>query len=161
MTKEDVIVALHEVKDPEIPGISLVDVGIITNIEVRSDNDGKVTMTPTFVGCPAIHMMRDETEAAVRGLGVDNVEVVVTFDEPWDTNKITEAGLKALHKHGLAPPERYDDTVELKLDVLNDAKCPFCGSRNTDLKSPFGPTLCRSLHYCNNCSQAFESFKPV
>ena len=161
MTRDDVIDALKHVYDPEIPTISLVDMGIITSVEIRNDDDVKVTMTPTFVGCPAIDVMRKDAELAVRGLGVDHVEVEVNYDEPWSTNKLTDAGRAALLKHGLAPAEPYDETIEWKLDVLNNTQCPYCGSRDTTLKSPFGPTLCRSLHYCNNCLQAFEGFKPV
>ena len=161
MTNEQILDALQEVKDPEIPTISLVDMGIITGVEVRSDNDVHVTMTPTFVGCPAIDVMRREAEEAVRGLGIENVTVEGNYDEPWSTNKLTDRGREMLLKHGLAPPDPYDETVELKLDVLNNTKCPFCGSPDTTMKSPFGPTLCRSLHYCNNCLQAFEGFKPV
>jgi ring-1,2-phenylacetyl-CoA epoxidase subunit PaaD len=160
MTRNDVIEALHGVRDPEIPTISVVDMGIITDVEVRSDDDVHVTMTPTFVGCPAIDVMRRDVLEAVKGLGVDHVTVDVTFDEPWSTNRLTEAGRAALLKHGLAPPEPFE-TLTLKLDVLNNVACPYCGSRDTDLKSPFGPTLCRSLHYCNACHQAFEGFKPV
>lgn len=160
MNAQDIYDALQSVRDPEIPTISVVDMGIITNVIVRSDDDVHVTMTPTFVGCPAIDYMRRDVEAAVKGLGVTNVTVDVTFDAPWTTNRITEAGKKALLQHGLAPPEHFD-TLTLNLEVLNNVACPFCGSHNTDLKSPFGPTLCRSLHYCNACRQAFEGFKPV
>ena len=117
-------------------------------------------MTPTFVGCPAIDYMRRDVESAVTGLGIANVTVDVTFDSPWTTNRISEKGKAALLKHGLAPPEHFE-TLTLSLDVLNNVACPLCGSRNTELKSPFGPTLCRSLHYCNACSQAFEGFKPL
>lgn len=161
MTTEQIYTALHSVTDPEIPTISLVDMGVITGVEIISDDNVRVTMTPTFVGCPAIDVMRADTEAAIRALGVKDVNVEVNFDEPWTTNRLTEAGREALLKHGLAPPEPFDNTVELKLEVLNNTKCPFCGSHDTDLKSPFGPTLCRSLHYCNSCSQAFEGFKPI
>lgn len=160
MTRDDVYQALHAVRDPEIPTISVVDMGIITDVDVRSDDDVHVTMTPTFVGCPAIDVMRRDVLDAVKGLGVDHVTVDVTFDVPWSTNRLTEAGRAALLKHGLAPPEPFE-TLTLKLDVLNNVACPYCGSRDTDLKSPFGPTLCRSLHYCNSCRQAFEGFKPV
>jgi ring-1,2-phenylacetyl-CoA epoxidase subunit PaaD len=161
VTYDEIITALHTVKDPEIPTISLVDMGIITGVEIRSDNDVKVTMTPTFVGCPAINVMRSDAEAAVRGLGIDHVEVDVNFDEPWTTNRLSEAGRAALLKHGLAPPEPFDNTIVLNLDILQETACPYCGSKNTVMRSPFGPTLCRSLHYCNNCLQAFEGFKPV
>jgi ring-1,2-phenylacetyl-CoA epoxidase subunit PaaD len=161
VTKQMIVEALKDVYDPEIPTLSLVDMGIITGVEIRGEDDVKVTMTPTFVGCPAIDVMRKDAEEAVRGLGISNVEIEVNFDEPWSTNKLTDAGRAALLKHGLAPAEPYDETIELQLDVLNNTKCPYCGSHNTDLRSPFGPTLCRSLHYCNNCLQAFEGFKPV
>ena len=160
MTEAEIYTALQSVYDPEIPTISVVDMGIITNVEVRNDDDVRITMTPTFVGCPAIDYMRRDVESAVTGLGFANVTVDVTFDSPWTTNRISEKGKAALLKHGLAPPEHFV-TLTLSLDVLNNVACPLCGSRNTELKSPFGPTLCRSLHYCNACSQAFEGFKPL
>lgn len=159
MTKDDVLQALMTVKDPEIPTISIVDMGIVTDVTVTEENDVHVTMTPTFVGCPAIDVMRRDAHDAVAALQPRTVKVDVTFDVPWSTNRLTEAGRAALLKHGLAPPVEYDTVLDLT--VLNNAACPYCNSRNTTLKSPFGPTLCRSLHYCNNCLQAFESFKPV
>jgi len=160
MTRQEVLSALQSVRDPEIPTISVVDMGIITDVEVESDAHVRVTMTPTFVGCPAMDVMRSDVEAAVRALGVEQVEVAVTFDVPWTTNRLTDRGRAALLEHGLAPPEQFD-TLTLELEVLNNVACPYCGSRKTTLKSPFGPTLCRSLHYCNECRQAFEGFKPV
>lgn len=160
MTQDDVLQALQGVRDPEIPTLSVVDMGIITDVVVADDQNVRVTMTPTFVGCPAIDVMRSDVEAAVKALGVGNVEVSVTFDVPWTTNRLTEKGRAALLEHGLAPPEQFD-TLTLELEVLNNVACPHCGSRKTTLKSPFGPTLCRSLHYCNECRQGFEGFKPV
>lgn len=160
ITVEEIMVALYEVRDPEIPTLSVVDMGIITNVEVVDEDTVHVTMTPTFVGCPAIDVMRNDALEAVKGLGIANVSVDVNFTIPWTTNRLTEKGKAALLKHGLAPPEEYD-TLTFSLDVLNNVACPYCGSRNTTLKSPFGPTLCRSLHYCDNCLQAFEGFKPI
>ncbi len=159
MTTDDIMTALLEVKDPEIPTISVVDMGIITDVRIDDDDDVMVTMTPTFVGCPAIDVMRNDVEQAVRSLGVRSVVVNVNFDVPWTTNRLTENGRKALLKHGLAPPEPYE--LVLSLDVLEHMNCPYCGSDDTVMKSPFGPTLCRSLHYCNSCLQAFEGFKPI
>ena len=160
LTAERVLVALEDVRDPEIPTISVVDMGIITNVVVLDADTVRVAMTPTFVGCPAIDVMKHDVEQAVRSLGVEHVQVDVNFDVPWSTNRLTEKGRAALLKHGLAPPEQFD-TLALELEVLNNVACPYCGSRNTTLKSPFGPTLCRSLHYCNACLQAFEGFKPL
>ncbi|MBI2793979.1 MAG: phenylacetate-CoA oxygenase subunit PaaJ [Ignavibacteria bacterium] len=161
MTVPQIIEHLHSVKDPEIPTISVVDMGIVSKVEMQSLDRVVVTITPTFVGCPALEVMKRNIEHAVMGIGIKYVDVIVSYDIPWSSNRITEQGRAALLKHGLAPPVRYDDTVELQLDVLNETPCPFCGSMKTILKSPFGPALCRSLHYCNNCLQAFESFKPV
>ncbi|MBM4177958.1 MAG: phenylacetate-CoA oxygenase subunit PaaJ [Ignavibacteria bacterium] len=160
MTTDRVYEVLQSVCDPEIPTISVVDMGIVTAVEVVHDDHVRVAMTPTFVGCPAIDVMRNDVLNAIQQLGVSTVEVNVNFDVPWSTNRLTEAGRAALLKHGLAPPEHYE-SLALELEVLNNVACPYCGSRNTALKSPFGPTLCRSLHYCNACLQAFEGFKPI
>lgn len=158
MTEADILQALQNVKDPEIPKISVVDLGIVTKVSV-TDNVIFVSITPTFVGCPAIDVMKSDIERELSTLGASEVHVDVNYDVPWSTNLLTERGRAALLEHGLAPPEPY--TIAFELDVLNDTACPFCGSRNTTLKSPFGPTLCRSLHYCNSCLQAFEGFKPL
>lgn len=149
---------LEEVKDPEIPVLSLVDLGVITDINIIND---KVTvhMTPTFTGCPAIDYMKKEVEEALARNGVEEFEVKLSFEKPWNSNKITEKGRKALKDFGLAPPPKHD--LVFDLDILEHVQCPYCGSDNTLMKSPFGPTLCRSLHYCDNCKQAFEQFKPL
>jgi ring-1,2-phenylacetyl-CoA epoxidase subunit PaaD len=151
--------ALKEVKDPEIPTISLVDLGVITDVWISDDNVAHVSMTPTFVGCPAIDYMREDVLRRLRQLPFADVDVQVNFDVQWSTNRLTEEGKKRLLEHGLAPPEPYEGVLEL--EVLNNTPCPFCGSRSTTLQSPFGPTLCRSIHYCNSCHQAFEGFKPI
>lgn len=151
--------ALEAVKDPEIPTLSMVDMGIITRVEVRDGQNVYVEMTPTFTGCPAIKMMENMVAERLKEIGIANVEVVTTFDKPWNSNKLTERGLMCLKKHGLAPPEKHDG--EITSTLLEHVTCPFCGSKNTEFKSPFGPTLCRSMHYCNDCLQAFEAFKPV
>ena len=159
LTEADIWKALEEVKDPEIPTLSMVDMGIITKVEIRDHKKVFVEMTPTFTGCPAIKMMENMVSERLHILGVNDVEVVTTFDKPWNSNKLTERGLLCLKKHGLAPPPKHEG--EINAELLEHALCPFCGSNNTEMKSPFGPTLCRSLHYCNNCLQAFEQFKPV
>ncbi len=160
LSEENIREALYDVKDPEIPTISLVDLGIVTGISVSDTNDVNVQLTPTFAGCPALRIMEDLVADRIKIIdGVNNVTVSTNFDVQWNTNMISEVGLKALKKHGLAPPPRHDGYIEL--DVLSDTACPYCGSRNTTLETPFGPTLCRSMHYCKNCKQAFEGFKPV
>ncbi|MBL7812410.1 MAG: phenylacetate-CoA oxygenase subunit PaaJ [Bacteroidetes bacterium] len=151
--------ALESVKDPEIPPLSIVDLGIVTRIEFLENEQPKVTLTPTFSGCPALKMMEQMVADKLRELGYTHPEVTTTFEVQWNSNMISEKGLAALKQHGLAPPPRHDGYIEL--DVLSDTPCPLCGSRNTTLQTPFGPTLCRSMHYCNHCKNAFEAFKPV
>jgi ring-1,2-phenylacetyl-CoA epoxidase subunit PaaD len=91
--------------------------------------------------------------------GVDNCTVEITFRNHWTSDKISEKGRQALKKFGLAPPPSGEVIVDI--DVLEHANCPRCDGTDTELKSPFGPTLCRSIHYCNNCKEAFEQFKPL
>jgi ring-1,2-phenylacetyl-CoA epoxidase subunit PaaD len=157
--KEEILNILSEVYDPEIPTISIVDLGIVTGVDTEEDGTLKVTLTPTFSGCPALKIMETMVAEKLVSVGFKNPKVVTSFAIQWNTDMISEKGLQALLKHGLAPPPRHHGYVEL--DVLSDTPCPLCGSRNTTMKSPFGPTLCRSLHYCNNCKNAFEGFKPV
>ena len=159
ITSDSVYSLLEEVLDPEIPTISIVDLGIVTGVDVVSDTQVHVTLTPTFSGCPALKVMEELVILRLHEAGIPEASVTTSFAVQWNTNMISEKGLQALLKHGLAPPPKHDGYIEL--DVLSDTPCPLCGSRNTTLKSPFGPTLCRSLHYCNNCKNAFEGFKPV
>ena len=150
---------LETVMDPEIPTISLVDLGIVTKIESRAPHHAYVQLTPTFSGCPALRVMEDLVREALTDAGFQEIEVETSFETQWNTNLISDKGRAALLKHGLAPPVKHEGYIEL--DVLSDTPCPLCNSRNTTLQSPFGPTLCRSLHYCNNCRNAFEGFKPI
>ena len=157
LNKEHILQALEQVTDPEIPTVSLVGLGIITGIECQ-DESVQVTMTPTFVGCPAIEVMKQGVEEVLRSF-TNKGTVIVNYDIPWDSNRVTDKGRKALKDFGLAPPPKYD--IVLNLDILHSVSCPYCNSQNTVLQTPFGPTLCRSIHYCNSCLQAFEQFKPV
>lgn len=159
ITEKEIWSALEVVKDPEIPTLSMVDMGIITKVEVRGESNIYVEMTPTFTGCPAIKMMENMVADRLKEIGIETIQVTTTFDKPWNSNKLTERGLMCLKKHGLAPPPKHEG--EITMELLEHSICPHCGSKNTDMKTPFGPTLCRSMHYCNNCLQAFEQFKPV
>jgi len=159
-TADDVSQALLDVKDPEIPTISVVDLGIITKIDVDAEHRSvQVTMTPTFVGCPAVDHMRNEIEQRVKQMPFSEVRVQVDYSISWSSNRVSDRGREALHKHGLALPVRFEG--EFDPEIMLNAECPFCGSSNTRLVSPFGPTLCRALYTCSACSQSFEQFKPV
>ena len=155
-TPAQVWAALEDVKDPEIPVLSVVDLGVIRAVAVE-DGRVRVAMTPTFAGCPALDVMRAEVEARVRQLGVAEVEVNVVVSPPWTTDLITDEGRKRLAAFGLAPPRRHSGVIELILDEA--AACPYCGSANTRMTNPFGPTLCRSIYFCDGCRQPFEKVK--
>jgi ring-1,2-phenylacetyl-CoA epoxidase subunit PaaD len=157
-TIRDVYEWLEDVKDPEIPVLSLVDLGVITQVGI---NDGKVRveMTPTFVGCPALEVMKSEVVEVLKGHGANEVEVTVSFRKPWSSDFISEKGKNALKQFGLAPPPSA--RIFTDLEILSNAVCPRCQNDNTSLKTVFGPTLCRSIHYCHTCHEAFEQFKPI
>lgn len=149
---------LEEVKDPEIPVLSLVDLGVITEVDLRQ-HQVKIVMTPTFVGCPALDMMKDDITAVLKKNGVENVEIEISYKRPWSSDLISEKGKTALKKFGLAPPPKAE--IFTDLEMLEQVQCPRCEGTDTVLKNAFGPTLCRSIHYCNTCREAFEQFKPL
>ena len=150
--------ALESVTDPEIPVINVIEMGMIADVRVEGDRI-VVDMTPTFAGCPALEVIRKEIRTAVSAISRCDVTVNVVFEPAWTTDRITEEGRRKLKAFGLAPPGKRctgDQTPDLKR-----IPCPFCDSTNTEMESMFGPTLCRSIHYCRDCLQSFEHFKAV
>jgi ring-1,2-phenylacetyl-CoA epoxidase subunit PaaD len=160
VTAEQVWAAFEEIPDPEIPVISLVDLGVIRSVDV-SNGHVRVEFTPTFLGCPALETMKRALEQTVAALGAE-AEVQVIQDDSWSTDKITPAGREKLRAAGFAPPAPRDvaapDLVQLRSNVF---RCPYCGSTRTRLENIFGPTPCRSLRYCDSCRQPFEQFKTI
>jgi ring-1,2-phenylacetyl-CoA epoxidase subunit PaaD len=154
VTAEAVWERFAEIPDPEIPVVSLVDLGVIRSVDVQ-DGHVRVEFTPTFLGCPALETMKRALEDAVRGLGGEP-DVEVVNDDSWGTDKITAAGREKLRAAGFAPPAPR--LVQLQSHVH---KCPYCGSTDTKLENLFGPTPCRSLRYCSSCRQPFEQFKTI
>ncbi len=159
MTADDVWAALGEIPDPEIPVISLVDLGVVKDVEV----DGarvRIDFTPTFMGCPALDMMRRAMEQKVEELGGE-AEVRVLLDDSWSTDHITPAGREKLRAAGFAPPApRPAGKLDL-VQLQRGFRCPYCGSTDTRLDNLFGPTPCRSIRYCESCRQPFEQFKTI
>ena len=152
---------LSRIADPEIPAISLVDLGVIGSVDVDRDRV-RVELLPTFIGCPAIGVMQERITDALTALALaPRVEVEVTFDPPWTSERITPHGRERLRLSGFAPPVLAAVGDLDELTVLKIAECPYCGSRNTTMENPFGPTLCRSIFHCADCRQPFEQFKRV
>jgi ring-1,2-phenylacetyl-CoA epoxidase subunit PaaD len=144
-----VMAALEEVADPEIPAITIVDLGIVHRADVSAGGRIEVDLLPTFVGCPAIEAIRRTVSERLATFGLP-VDVTISFAEPWTSERITATGRVRLRESGFAPPAEPADV-----------RCPYCDSPNVAMDSAFGPTLCRSLFYCRACRQPFESFKAV
>ena len=151
--------ALETVTDPEIPTLNVVEMGMIADVRVEDDHV-VVDVTPTFAGCPALDLIRANIRTAVTDLGESDVTVHIVYDPPWTTDRISETGHRKLKEFGLAPPQQRSCSGSQMPD-LEEIPCPYCDSSNTELESLFGPTLCRSIHYCHDCLQSFEHFKAV
>jgi ring-1,2-phenylacetyl-CoA epoxidase subunit PaaD len=160
VTAGEVWDALAEIPDPEIPVISLVDLGLVREVEVE-DGRVRVVFTPTFLGCPAQEVMRDAIADTIRELGAQP-EVEVVLDDTWSTDRISPEGREKLRASGFAPPGPREtgapQLVQLQRGMF---RCPYCGSTETKLENIFGPTPCRSLRYCSSCRQPFEQFKTL
>ena len=160
VTVEQVWDALAEIPDPEIPVISLVDLGVVKAVRIEDDRV-HVDLTPTFMGCPALETMRMQMEEVIRGLGAEP-DVEVVLDDSWSTDRISAEGREKLRAAGFAPPApRSAGTPTLIQLERGPFRCPWCGSTDTRLDNVFGPTPCRSLRYCKTCRQPFEQFKTI
>lgn len=151
------------VVDPELPMITLADLGVVRGVEV--DDDGarvRVEIAPTYSGCPAVAEIRAGVARRLRDAGFDEVEVAVCLDPPWSTDDITAHGRALLAGHGIAPPGSARPPVAVQLGVRVDAPpCPRCGSTDTEVRSPFGPTACTALCVCGSCGEPFEHVRPI
>jgi ring-1,2-phenylacetyl-CoA epoxidase subunit PaaD len=160
LSPEDVWRALDEIPDPEIPVVSIVDLGVVKDVHVEADRV-RVEFTPTFMGCPALEAMRRQMEDTIRSLGAEP-EVEVVLDDSWSTDRISVKGREKLRAAGFAPPApRSAGAPTLVQLERGPFRCPWCGSTDTRLDNVFGPTPCRSLRYCNACRQPFEQFKTI
>ena len=157
-TQDTVWAALREVMDPEIPVLSLVDLGVVREVVVTGDAVC-VTMTPTFSGCPALLEMQRLIRKRLGELGAGDVTVNTVLAPPWSSDWISAKGRRRLKAFGLAPPPVHDGDVQIML--FGAVTCPRCDSDDVTIKNTFGSTLCRAIYYCNRCQDAFEQFKAL
>ncbi len=149
-----VLALLSTVKDPEMPAVSLLELGMVYKLEVGRGHV-HVELIPTFIGCPALEIMRRNVEKAMQEIDhISSVEVKFVLDVPWSSDRITPEGREKLKKSGIAPA-----LPEISVKVA--PSCPYCASTNTKVENLFGPTACRSIFYCNQCQQPFEGMKHV
>jgi ring-1,2-phenylacetyl-CoA epoxidase subunit PaaD len=159
VTADHVWQALAEIHDPEIPVISIIELGVVRDVSVDGERV-QIEFTPTFLGCPALEVMRDQMAEAVRELGAEP-HVQVILDDSWSTDSITPEGRRKLRESGFAPPVPRSGEPQLVQLQSRVFRCPYCGSTDTRLENIFGPTPCRSIRYCASCKQPFEQFKTI
>lgn len=165
--------AVESVPDPELPVVTVGNLGMLHDLTVHDDGRVEVEMLPTFSGCPAIDVIREDVEAAAHEVpGVIEVQVRFRFDPPWSPRRIDEGGRAALREFGITPPGETvrspaldgasdRDRLPLAGHRREQRPCPYCGSSQTVTDSAFGPTPCRSIHFCSSCAQPFEAFKDL
>jgi ring-1,2-phenylacetyl-CoA epoxidase subunit PaaD len=157
-TINNVYNALEQVMDPEIPVLNVLDLGMITDVAVQNGMV-QIKMIPTFAACPAVSLIQQRIQETVGGTTGLPVEVTIDKDVHWHSNRLSDAAKEKLRNFGIAPPQIHEG--ELHAEMMLNTPCPHCGSKNTYLRSPFGSTLCRAIHYCKDCGMVFEQFKPL
>lgn len=152
-----ILEALADVRDPEIDSVSIIDLGMIENVICESAEDVTVQMIPTFLGCPALEIIRSNVKQALEdSLQLEGTKVEFLKHPHWTSERITEQGRERLKEFGIAPPPR-------KLSMIGpwEVNCPYCDSAYTTMENIFGPTACRSILYCHTCKNPFEAMKPI
>jgi ring-1,2-phenylacetyl-CoA epoxidase subunit PaaD len=156
LSSDDAWRVLAKVEDPEIPALSIVDLGIVRHVQVEGDTL-RVILTPTYSGCPALKAIEQAVASALRNRGFQRIVVETALSPAWSSDEISDAGRRKLEAAGIAPPQGPASGASAEDRV----RCPFCGSMRTVIRSEFGSTACKSLRYCDECRQPFEHFKSV
>ena len=169
-SRETILAWLGEVMDPEVPVVSIVDLGILRDVQWCSESEMKliVTVTPTYSGCPATEVIAQSIREALQARGMAAVGVRTQLSPAWTTDWMSLKGRDALRAHGIAPPAARapsaDGNLAIDISALISSKvvvpCPQCDSRNTRLLSQYGSTACKALYQCNSCLEPFDYFKP-
>lgn len=149
---------LKKVSDPEIPVLTVVDLGVVRAVETKGGSL-KVKITPTYSGCPAMNEIEENIREELREAGYDQVEVETILSPPWTTDWMTEEGKQKLQEYGIAPPEGSSADKSVLFGEAKKVMCPHCKSRNTTMVSQFGSTACKALYKCEDCKEPFDYFK--
>lgn len=158
MNKNAVLNILETVTDPEIPVLTIMDMGIVRDVNFQENGELEIVITPTYTGCPAMHTIEINIKAALQENGFDNTRVKTVLSPAWTTDWLTEEGKRKLKEYGIAPPIGSADKNAL-LGEETKVECPQCGSMNTKMISQFGSTACKSLFKCQDCLEPFDYFK--
>lgn len=161
VSKDRMLAVLDTVMDPEVPVLSVVELGIVREIEVH-DGDVHVVVTPTYSGCPAMRVIEEDMEAALRAHGARNVRISTRHSPAWTTDWMPDVAREKLKAYGIAPPGAAAIDAPVSIGRRRSAiACPYCGSSATELRAEFGSTACKAIHYCTSCHQPFEEFKAL
>ena len=158
LTRKRVYEWLGEIPDPEIPVVSILDLGIVRDVTVHSAEEVTVVITPTYSGCPAMDIIGMQIRMALLGRGIKKIEIEMQLQPAWTTDWITEAGKSKMKAFGIAPPQRKAQDA-LGLFEEDRIACPHCGSAHTELVSRFSATSCKAMYRCLDCKEPFEHFK--
>jgi ring-1,2-phenylacetyl-CoA epoxidase subunit PaaD len=164
LTRDDIFAVLQTVKDPEVPVLSVIELGVVRDVELDEGRRVTVVVTPTYSGCPALQTIEEDILSALRAHGVEDARVRTAYAPAWTTDWLTDGAKRKLEAYGIAPPgaasHGEDELIPLRrhADVV---RCPYCKSARTELRSEFGSTACKSIRFCNACLQPFEQFKAI
>ena len=160
-TSEDILALLSEIPDPEIPVISIIDLGVIRDIKIIDDVTIKLKITPTYSGCPAMKQIEDDVRKKLTENGFTSIAITTIFSPPWTTDWIPEEAKEKLKQYGIAPPETTTEDKSWLTGKTKNISCPRCQSQNTKLISQFGSTACKALYQCADCLEPFDYFKCI
>ena len=158
VTEKEIWGFLEEVSDPEVPVLSVIDLGVVRTVELMNETACKITITPTYTGCPAMKTMEKDIISKLNEKGISNVSVELTLNPSWTTDWLSENGKRKLKEYGIAPPEHEVDKSVL-FATPTVVPCPLCNSTNTKMVSQFGSTACKAHYQCNECLEPFDYFK--
>lgn len=150
---------LEKVSDPEIPVLTVVDLGIVRDVKCPETANPQITITPTYSGCPAMKVIEEDIRSAFKAEGIEDIEVKTVLHPPWTTDWLSDEGRKKLREYGIAPPEKGSTDKNKLFSEPKHIACPNCGSENTEMKSQFGSTPCKALYVCQDCKEPFDYFK--
>jgi len=161
ISKEHIISLLSEIPDPEIPVITIIELGVIRDIDITDDTSISLKITPTYSGCPAMKQIEDDVRKKLSDNGITNITINTIFSPPWTTDWITPEAKEKLRKYGIAPPEHTTEDKSWLTGKTKTIACPRCKSQNTKLISQFGSTACKALYQCLDCLEPFDYFKCI
>lgn len=162
ISEEQVWEWLNEIPDPEIPVISVVELGVVRKIEFKKDRNIDITITPTYSGCPAMNVFEEDIIKKLKEKGFEKIEIITVLSPAWTTDWISDEALESLRKYGIAPPVKgSQDKGLLFQSGPKSLNCPKCGSSDNSIISQFGSTACKALYSCNSCKEPFEYFKCI